>query len=59
MITRHGEYLRVPSVLGKKTDEAVKFLESKGFDVNIVDSVYTDTAHMGIVLKQSPTQTAR
>ena len=54
MITRHGEYLRVPSVLGKKTDEAVKFLESKGFDVNIVDSVYTDTAHMGIVLKQSP-----
>lgn len=54
MITRHGEYLRVPSVLGKKTEEAVKFLESKGFDVNIQDSVYTDTARMGIVLKQSP-----
>lgn len=54
VITKHGEYLSVPSVLGKKTEDAVKFLESKGFDVNIQDSVYTDTARMGIVLKQSP-----
>lgn len=54
VITNHGEYLRVPSVLGKNTSEAIKFLESKGFDVTIQDSVYTDTARMGIVLKQSP-----
>lgn len=54
MITRHGEYLRVPSVLGKKTEEAISFLESKGFEVSIQDSIYTDTARMGIVLKQSP-----
>lgn len=53
-ITRHGEYLRVPSVLGKNTEDAISFLESKGFDVAIQDSVYTDTARMGIVLKQSP-----
>lgn len=54
VITKHGQYLTVPSVTGKKTAEAVKFLESKGFEVVIQDSVYTDTANMGIVLKQLP-----
>ncbi len=53
-ITNHGEYLTVPSVLGKKTEDAIKYLESKGFDVEIQDSVYTDTTKMGIVLKQLP-----
>lgn len=53
-ITNHGEYLTVPSVVGKKTEDAVKFLETKGFEVAIQDSVYTDTAKMGIVLKQLP-----
>jgi beta-lactam-binding protein with PASTA domain len=54
IMTNHGAYLTVPSVVGKKTDEAVKFLESKGFEVVIKDSVYTDTAKNGIVLKQIP-----
>jgi len=53
-ITNHGEYLTVPSVLGKKTEDAIKFLETKGFEVAIQDSVYTDTTKMGIVLKQLP-----
>lgn len=53
-ITKHGEYLTVPSVTGKTTDEAIKLLESKGFDVSIQDSVYVDTAKMGTVLKQLP-----
>ena len=54
VITQHGKYLTVPSVEGKKTAEAIKLLESKGFDVLIQDSIYTDTAKMGIVLKQLP-----
>ncbi len=54
VITNHGEYLKVPSVVGKNTKDAIKFLEDKGFDVMIQDSVYTDTAKMGIVLKQLP-----
>lgn len=54
VITRHGESLTVPSVLGKSTADAVKFLEAKGFEVTIQDSVYTDTAQKGIVLKQLP-----
>ncbi|MEO7524009.1 MAG: PASTA domain-containing protein [Ferruginibacter sp.] len=54
VITKHGQYLTVPSVLGKSTPEAVKFLEGKGFDVVIQDSIYVDTARKGIVLKQLP-----
>jgi eukaryotic-like serine/threonine-protein kinase len=53
-ITRHGEYLTVPAVLGKNTDEAIKLLEKQGFDVQIQDSVFTDTAARGVVLKQLP-----
>ncbi len=53
-ITNHGEYLTVPSVIGKKTTEAIKILEAKGFEVSIQDSLYTDTARMGVVLKQLP-----
>ena len=54
VITKHGQYLTVPSVTGRKTADAIKFLESKGFDVMIQDSIYTDTAAMGTVLKQLP-----
>ena len=54
LITKHGEYLTVPAVLGKNTDEAIKLLEKQGFDVQIQDSVFTDTAARGVVLKQLP-----
>ena len=54
VITKHGQYLTVPSVTGKKTSEAIKFLEDKGFEVTIQDSIYVDTAARGIVLKQLP-----
>jgi eukaryotic-like serine/threonine-protein kinase len=53
-LTRHGEYLTVPSVTGKSTTEAIKFLEDKGFEVVIADSVYTDTVKRGTVIKQLP-----
>ena len=54
VITKHGSYLTVPSVTAKTTADAVKILEKSGFEVVIQDSVYTDTAKMGIVLKQFP-----
>ncbi len=44
----------MPSVMGKRTEDAVKALKDQGFDVQIQDSVYTDTAKNGIVLKQLP-----
>jgi beta-lactam-binding protein with PASTA domain len=53
-ITKHGEYLTVPAVLNKPTAASIKLLESKGFTVVVQDSVYTDTAKLGTVLKQFP-----
>ncbi len=54
LITKHGEYLKVPAVNGMKTASAVELLKSRGFDVYIQDSVFTDTTARGIVLKQLP-----
>ncbi len=54
MITKHGDYLTVPNVLKKSTAESIKLLESKGFTVQVQDSVYSDTAKLGTVLKQFP-----
>lgn len=53
-LTKHGEYLKVPAVVGMNTNEALKLLEKQGFEVYIQDSVFTDTAKRGIVLKQLP-----
>ena len=53
-ITKHGEYLVVPAVKGQSTNEAIKLLESKGFDVVIQDSIYTDTVSKGTIIKQLP-----
>lgn len=53
-MTRHGEHLTVPSVVGMKTPEAISLLTKKGFDVQIQDSVYTDTTANGTVIKQLP-----
>ncbi len=53
-VTKHGDTLTVPAVTGKKTAEAIKLLEAKGFDVQIQDSVYTDTLSRGIIIKQLP-----
>lgn len=54
MITKHGEYMKVPAVVGKKTKEAVAVLEKMGFEVIIQDSVYQEKEKKGIVLKQLP-----
>jgi eukaryotic-like serine/threonine-protein kinase len=53
-MTKHGKYLTVPAVTGMKTADAIKLLETQGFDVYIQDSIFTDTASRGIVLKQLP-----
>lgn len=53
-ITKHGEYLTVPAVTGKDTKAAIQILESKGFDVVIQDSMFTDSKPPGTVIKQLP-----
>ena len=53
-ITRHGDYLTVPAVKGKGTNESIKLLEKQGFDVAIQDSIFTDSLPRGTVIKQLP-----
>lgn len=57
-LTKHNKYEKVPSVLGINVDQATQVLEAKGFDVEIQDSVYIDTAARLSVIRQSPEQDA-
>lgn len=53
-ITKHGEYMKVPTVKGKSIDEARKILEAQGFEVEVQDSVYYDSLPRLSVVKQTP-----
>ncbi|MBO9201086.1 MULTISPECIES: PASTA domain-containing protein [Niastella] len=53
-ITRHDQTLAVPSVTGQSYEEAKKLLEGQGFEVEIQDTVYNDTAALLSVVKQFP-----
>lgn len=52
--TNHNQSRTVPAVLGKTYDEAADILEKAGFEVQIQDSIYTDTTEPLRVLKQVP-----
>jgi beta-lactam-binding protein with PASTA domain len=54
VLTKHGEILTVPSVNGKNFEDARKLLEERGFDVELQDSVYVDTARANSVVRQFP-----
>ena len=58
-INRHDQTLAVPSVTGKSYDEAKKLLEGQGFDVEVQDTVYNDTAALLSVVKQFPSADTR
>jgi len=53
-ITRHDKTLTIPAVTGKSYADARQILESKGFEVEIQDSIYNDTARPLSVLRQFP-----
>lgn len=53
-LTHHDESKTVPSVTGKSFEEAEKILEKAGFEVEIQDSIYVDTAKPLKVLRQVP-----
>jgi eukaryotic-like serine/threonine-protein kinase len=53
-LTRHGKNKTVPNVTGKSFEEAKRILTSNGFDVEVQDSIYTDTTAKGSVLRQVP-----
>jgi beta-lactam-binding protein with PASTA domain len=53
-LTRHGKNKTVPNVVGKSFEEAQKILNNSGFDVEVQDSIYSDTTAKGGVLRQVP-----
>lgn len=53
-LTKHGQYQKVPSIVGKNVDAARKILEDKGFETEIQDSLYIDTIAKLAVIKQNP-----
>ena len=53
-LTRHGKNKTVPNVVGKSFEEAQKILNNSGFDVEVQDSIYSDTTAKGNVLRQVP-----
>ncbi|MEP7258040.1 MAG: PASTA domain-containing protein [Flavitalea sp.] len=52
--TRHGNTLTIPSVTGMPFGEAEKTLKAQGFDIEIQDSIYSDTSAPFSVLRQFP-----
>lgn len=52
--TKHGRVKMIPFVVGMSYSQAKDLLESKGFEVVVDDSVYTDTLPALSVLKQLP-----
>src|SRR5271170_81352 len=54
LITRHGKVMKIPAVIGQSISEAKKTLESQGFEVQIQDSIYSDTIPPLQVIKQFP-----
>ncbi len=53
-LTHHNESRTVPFVTGKSFDEAEAILKKAGFEIEIQDSIFTDTAAASVVLKQFP-----
>ena len=53
-VTKHGKTLTIPSITGKSLVEAEKILEERGFDIEIQDSVFVDTAAPLSILRQFP-----
>ena len=53
-ITHHNDDVSVPSVTGKNIADATQILQAQGFDVEVVDSIYIDTAVKASVIRQSP-----
>ena len=53
-ITKHGDFEKVPGVRSKALNDAQKLLESKGFKVEVQDSLYIDSLPPFAIIKQSP-----
>ena len=53
-ITGHDNYEKVPEIVGRDVKDAVSFLKTQGFKVEVIDSVYEMKLPKLSVVKQSP-----
>ena len=53
-LTHHNVSRTVPQVTGRTLEEAESILEKAGFEVEIQDSIYTDTSRPNTIIKQFP-----
>ncbi len=53
-ITGHGEYDKVPDITGQNVYAAINTLESKGFRVEVSDSIFTTSLPGLVITKQIP-----
>lgn len=54
LFTKHGEETTVPRVESMSYTDAIKVLHSKGFNVDIRDSLFRDDVKPGFVIEQFP-----
>lgn len=54
IFTKHGEQATVPKVENMSYTKAIELLHSKGFNVDIRDSLYRDDIKPGFVIEQFP-----
>jgi eukaryotic-like serine/threonine-protein kinase len=54
IITKHGETIKVPEVVGQSADKATELLKTEGFNVEVEDSAYVDSLPPLTVLRQQP-----
>lgn len=54
IITRHNDYEKVPQVAKMTLEQAIDALESKGFKVEVMDSVWDPKVPPLLVISQSP-----
>lgn len=59
LFTKHGESRTVPKVENMSYSQAVEMLHSKGFRVDIRDSIYRDDVKPGYVIEQFPKAEAK
>ncbi|MDR1006139.1 MAG: PASTA domain-containing protein [Bacteroidales bacterium] len=52
--TRHGKEYSLPNIEGLQMSDLPNMAELKMFDVEVIDSIYTEGKPEGIVLKQDP-----
>jgi len=53
-ITHHGEEITVPDLTGLKTEEIGEYLNDRGLDYLIIDSIYDSNGKKGTVASQDP-----